>query len=44
MILKTIAAGFAAMLLASPFAIAQERSDTMVVAQADAGASDYLGE
>jgi outer membrane protein OmpA-like peptidoglycan-associated protein len=44
MILKTIAAGFAAMLLASPFAIAQERSDGMVVAQADAGASAYLGE
>lgn len=44
MILKTIAAGFATMLLASPFAMAQERGNPMVVAQADAGASAYLSD
>jgi outer membrane protein OmpA-like peptidoglycan-associated protein len=44
MILRTIAAGFAAILLASPFAIAEQRRDAMVVAEADTSASAYLSE
>src|SRR3954454_7137096 len=44
MILRTIAAGFAAMLLASPFAIAEQRRDAMVLAQADTSAPTYLSE